>query len=139
MNLVDANVLIYAVNSDDKRHRSANRWLDGALAGQEPVAFAWVAVLAFIRLVTRRGIFPSPLSVDEAVELAGWWMSAPAAVVVEPTTRHMSVLAGLLREAGTGGNLVTDAHLASLALEHDATVVTYDADFERFGVRWMTP
>ena len=53
-------------------------------------------------------------------------------VIVEPTARHFEVLAGLLAETGTGGNLVTDAHLAALAAEHNATVVTFDTDFARF-------
>lgn len=67
-------------------------------------------------------------------------LSTPASVVVEPTTRHLHVLAGLLAGVGTGGNLVSDAHLAALAVEHDATVITYDNDFGRFpGLPWEPP
>jgi predicted nucleic acid-binding protein len=60
--------------------------------------------------------------------------------MVEPTSRHLAVMSGLLTSVGTGGNLVSDAHLAALAVEHDAIVITYDTDFGRFpGVRWTRP
>lgn len=140
MNLADANVLVYAVNTADPRHEEARSWLDDALSGHRTVGFAWVALLAFLRLTTRAGLFPSPLPVDFALEQVGSWTSAPPAVVLEPTARHLGVLAELLGTTGSGGNLVSDAHLAALAVEHDATVVTYDNDFGRFpGVRWTAP
>jgi toxin-antitoxin system PIN domain toxin len=104
------------------------------------VGFAWVAVLAFLRLSTRSGLFPKPLSVDDAVAVVEAWLSQPAAVVVHPTARHLSVLHGLIRPHGAAGNLVTDAHLAALAVEHGAELVSYDADFSRFpGLRWRRP
>lgn len=140
MKLVDANVLLYAVNEAEPRHDEARDWLDDSLASRESVGFAWVPVLAFLRLVTKVGLFPSPLPVSEAVERIRQWTSQPSAVVVEPTPRHLDLLAGLLTGAGTGGNVVNDAHLAALALEHDATIVSYDNDFDRFpGVRWLRP
>jgi len=68
------------------------------------------------------------------------WLAQPPAVVVEPTARHLTLLAGLLGTSGTAGNLVSDAHLATLALEYDAEIVSYDTDFARFeGVRWSVP
>jgi toxin-antitoxin system PIN domain toxin len=138
--LVDANVLLYAVNASEPRHREARDWLDGELSSGRPVGFSWIVLLAFVRLTTRSGLFPSPLSLDDALEIVRAWLDQPLAVVLEPTTRHLDVLAGLLRQTGSGGNLVNDAHLAALAVEHDATVVTYDGDFARFdGVRWTTP
>ncbi len=140
MRLVDANVLLYAVNSSEPRHDESRRWLDGALSEREPVGFSWLVLLAFLRLSTRAGLFPRPLTVDGAVGRSRAWLAQPTAVLVEPTARHLDVLAGLLHDVGVGGNLVSDAHLATLALEHDATVVTYDNDFGRFtGVRWERP
>ena len=140
MNLVDANVLIYAVNSDSTHHEVSKRWLDASLNGASTVGFAWVALLAFLRLATKHGVFPSPLSVEAASSRVEGWLSAPSAVVVHPTARHASTLASLLREVGTGANLVNDAHLAALAIEHRATVVTFDSDFVRFqGVRSLRP
>jgi toxin-antitoxin system PIN domain toxin len=138
--LVDANVLLYAVNESVDKHEQARSWLDGALNGREPVGLSWIVLLAFLRLSTRVGLFPSPLTVREAIDRVEAWLAQPPSVVLEPTSRHLSVLAGLLASTGSGGNLVNDAHLAALAVEHDATIVTYDTDFGRFpGVRWQLP
>jgi toxin-antitoxin system PIN domain toxin len=138
--IVDANVLLYAVNTAAPRHAQARSWLDGALAGREPVGFAWTVLLAFLRLTTHPAVFPRPLAVGEATEIVRAWLAQPAAIVVDPTPRHADLLAGLLAEAGTAANLVGDAHLAALALEHDAVLVSFDADFGRFaGLRRETP
>ncbi|MCU4186338.1 PIN domain-containing protein [Acidiferrimicrobium sp. IK] len=140
MKLVDANVLLYAANTADPHHEEARRWLDGALSEQETVGFAWLVLTAFLRLATKPGLFPRPLKVPAAMGLVRSWTECPCALLVEPTSRHLDVLAGLLGGVGTGGNLVSDAHLAALAAEHDATVITYDNDFDRFpGVRWHPP
>ena len=140
MKLVDANVLLYAVNQDAPNHAVARRWLDRALGGAEPVGFTWVVLLAFLRLTTRAGLFTRPLSVDEAIAVLQAWLSRPLAVVVEPTPRHLDILSGILRETGTAANLVTDAHLAAIAVEHGAEICSFDADFSRFrGVRWRPP
>jgi toxin-antitoxin system PIN domain toxin len=138
--IVDANVLIYAVNSSAEHHRSARQWLDHALSAREPVAFSWTVLLAFLRITTHPAIFPNPLSAQEAVAVVRAWLAQPASVIVEPTPRHVDVLAGLLAEAGTAANLVNDAHLAALALEHDAALVSFDSDFGRFpGLRREVP
>ena len=138
--VVDANVLLYAVDTASVHHEPSRSWLDGALAGAEAVGFAWVVLLAFIRLGTNPSIFPRAMTADEASGQVERWLAAPAAVVTEPTTRHPALLRGLLNEAGTAGNLTTDAHLAALALEHGADLVSYDRDFGRFGgVRHRLP
>lgn len=140
MKIVDANVLLYAVNSASEHHAVSRRWLDGALSGGDTVGLAWVPLLAFVRLTTKVGLFPSPLAPDDAMRQVAEWLGAPGAQLVAPTARHADVLAGLLARTGTGGNLVNDAHLAALAVEHRGTVVSYDSDFSRFGdVRWRTP
>ena len=140
MKLVDANVLLYAVNEDDPKHDHSRSWLDGALSGTESVGFAWTVLLAFLRLSTKVGLFPAPLTTGEAMLRVQAWVGQPPAVILEATPRHLDLLGGLLAETGTGGNLVSDAHLAALAMEHDAMIVTYDADFGRFkGVRWWRP
>jgi toxin-antitoxin system PIN domain toxin len=138
--IADANVLLYAVNRSDERNSACRRWIEGALTGSETVGLPWQVLLAFVRLTTRVGLFPQPLAAGDAVGTVQAWLSQPAAVVPAPTSRHLDVLAGLLAGTGTGGNLVSDAHLAALAVEHDATIVTYDRDFGRFaGVRWTEP
>lgn len=140
MQLVDANVLLYAVNESSPRHAEARQWLDASLGGRDTVAFAWIVMLAFLRLVTHPAVFPRPLAADVAVDTLRSWLSRPAAVVIEPTSRHLDVLTGLLSVVGTAGNLVNDAHLAALSIEHGCELVSYDADYARFpGVRWRTP
>lgn len=140
MKLVDANVLLYAVNEDAPHHETAHSWLDGAVRGREAIGFAWIVLLAFLRLTTRPSLFPRPLTLDEAAGVVEGWLDAPPAVVVDPTERHLSLLRGLLGGVGTAANLVNDAHLATLALEHGAEIVSFDRDFERFeGVRWRSP
>lgn len=83
MKLVDANVLLYAVNEDADRHEPSRRWLDAALSGQDTVAFAWSALLAFVRLATKEGLFPSPLTLDAAMDRVDGCRSAPPAVAGE--------------------------------------------------------
>lgn len=140
MKLVDANVLLYAVNVDAPHHDRCRRWLDDALSGTETVAFAWIALLAFVRLSTKPELFPSPLSSDEAFDRVDAWLAAPPAVVLEPTPDHPGLVRRLLAPLTTGGNLVNDAHLAALAVEHRCAVVSFDRDFERFaGVERVEP
>lgn len=140
MKVVDANVLLYAVNADADRHEEARSWLDRSLSGRATVGFSWIVLLAFLRLSTKVGLFPAPLPVDGALDRVRAWLDQPPSVVLEPTARHLHVLSGLLVGSGTGGNLTSDAHLATLAVEHNGTVVTYDSDFGRFpGLRWTRP
>lgn len=140
MKLVDANVLLYAVNTDAQHHDRSRSWLDAALSGADTVAFAWIALLAFARLSTKAGLFPRPLSAGEAMDRIDGWLAPPAAVVVEPTTDHASIVRRLLEETGVGGNLVNDAHLAALSIEHRCALVSFDNDFDRFsGVEWSEP
>lgn len=131
MKLVDANVLLYAVNTSDARSAEARAWLNGTLRGTEAVAFSWLVLIGFLRISTS-DLFDDPYTVDEATAAIQRWLDQPAAVVVHPTSRHPDVLRGLLLEVGTAGNLANDAHLAALAVEHGADIVSYDRDFQRF-------
>jgi len=136
----DANVLVYAVNEDSADHRVSRSWLDGALSGAAPVGFAWLALVAFLRIATRPGLLASPLTTADALDVVDAWLGAPTATVLHPGPRHAGLMRDLLVSAGAAGNLTNDAHLAALALEHKATIVTFDSDFGRFpGVRWAEP
>lgn len=140
MKVVDANVLLYAVNADAQHHKTSVDWLDRSLSGADTVGFTWLALTAFIRISTKISLFPNPLTTQEAVDQVRQWLAAPAARVVEPSPAHAVVLGHLLNQVGTGGNLVSDAHLAAIALEQRATVISFDSDFGRFeGVDWSTP
>lgn len=132
MLLIDASVLLHAVNARAREHVAARDWLEAALHAGEPVAFAWTVTLAFLRLSTHPSVCPRPLAPGQAADIVERWLDTPAALTIEPTRRHLPLLRGLLERAGTAGNLVSDAHLAALALEHGATVVSFDRDFARF-------
>jgi len=140
MILLDANLLIYAVNADAPLNRKAKSWLESALSGQETVGFSWNVLLAFLRLTTRSGLFRHPLTVDTAFDLMASWLRQPSATIVHPGQRHLQVLRELLEPLGTGGNLTSDAHLAALAIEHRAELCSSDTDFARFnGLKWRNP
>jgi toxin-antitoxin system PIN domain toxin len=130
--VVDANLLLYAVNRSSPQHRIAKAWLDDALSGREVVGFAWTVILAFIRLATHPRVFPSPLEPSDAVDIVRTWLAQPTAVIVEPDERHLDVLGSLLTQLGSAANLVGDAHLAALALERDGRIASFDTDFARF-------
>ena len=141
MDLVDVNVLVYAVNTADARHPQAAVWLGSALAGApQSVGLPWQCLLGFARLSTRAGILTRPLDAGQAMDVVDAWLAAPAATVVHPTAHHTRNLRRLLSGAGRAGDLVADAHLAALALEHGAAIVSFDSDFGRFpGVRCRAP
>lgn len=140
MKVVDANVLLYAINDDTTRHRSARDWLTEALNNQEPVGFTWIVILAFLRLSTSHVVFPRPLSINTATEVIEDWLAQPSAVVLEPRAGHLTRVRDLLTATGSGGNLINDAHIAAVALDRKSTVMSYDVDFTRFpGVRWEQP
>ena len=140
MNIVDANVLLSAVNDDSDDHAAARAWLDGSLSGGQFVGFSWIVMVAFMRVATRPRLFSRPLSVDEGLDRVERWIAAPSAMVVEPTPRHLSLVRSLLAPLGTGGNLVNDAHLAALSIEHRGSVVSFDTDFALFqGITWHRP
>ena len=140
MILVDANLLLYAYNSSDPRHTKARAWLEETIAGPTPIRFAWVTVLAFVRIATNPRAFARPMSISAATAVVSSWLAQPSVGLVEPTERHWEILEPLLVDAQARGDLVTDAHLAALALEHGATVFTTDRDFARFsGLRVLDP
>jgi toxin-antitoxin system PIN domain toxin len=138
--LPDVNVIVYAYDSDSPMHELASEWLEEALSGSETIALPWAVTIGFIRVVTNRAIFASPWEAGEAIEEVEAWLAQPSITVVDPTDRHPAVLRDLLTPLGTAGNLVSDAHLAALAIEHGATLCSCDNDFSRFaGVRWEDP
>ena len=140
MKIVDANVLLYAINEDAEHHEASRTWLDDALGGSDSVGLSWIVLLAFVRLSTSPRVFRSPLSSDEAMAQVQDWIAAPTARVLSPGDRHAGILADVIAGSGATANLMNDAHIAALAVEHRCDVVSYDSDFGRFdGVRWKTP
>jgi toxin-antitoxin system PIN domain toxin len=140
VNLPDSNLLLYAVDQSSPLHDGALLWLERAISTGETVAFAWSSLITFVRISTRIQVFKTPLSFVEAMALVDDWLGQPNSIVVHPTPKHARVLRELLTPLGTAGNLVPDAYLAALAIEHDATLYSTDNDFSRFiGLRWINP
>lgn len=140
MKLPDLNLLIYAVDRVSASHESASSWWNGLLSGNETVGLTWSVLLGFVRLTTNPRVFRHPMSTDEALEYVERWLAHPLTTVLEPTGRHVRLLRDLLAQTGPAGNLVPDAHLAALAIEHGAVLCSADHDFGRFpGLKWMDP
>ena len=116
MKLVDANLLLYAVDEGSAHHVAAKRWLEQQLSGAETFAFAWTVLLVFVRLSTNARVFDAPLTAEEALDLVDSWLDQTNATIVHPTARHGAILRELLAPVGTAVNLVTDAHLAALSI-----------------------
>jgi len=136
----DLNLLLYAVDRTSPQHAAASRWWNATMSGSETVGFAWSVLLGFVRLTTSARVVRSPLTPEIALDHVDRWLAHPITTVVDPTARHAQVLRDLLGRTGTGGNLVADAHLAALAIEHGAELCSADRDFTRFaGLRWMNP
>lgn len=140
MKLLDANLLIYAVNSDAPHHERSREWLESALSGTEPVGLTWGVLLAFLRVTTRRGILEHPLTVEDAIAYIDSWLQQPPVELVVPGPNHWAILRALMTASGTAGNLTSDAHLAAHALEGGWTLVSTDNDFRRFsGLTMLNP
>jgi hypothetical protein len=138
--LVDANLLVYASMSRFPQHDQARSWLDNQLSGQSRVGLPWPSLLAFMRVTTNSRIFQPALSMTTAWRQAEAWLDCGVAWIPSPTDRHTGILANLLGAAAVEGNLVHDAHLAALAIEHGLELCSADGDFGRFsGLRWTNP
>lgn len=133
MIIPDLNVLLYAVDSSSSRNREATVWLEEVInAENETIGIPWVVHLGFLRLTTNPRVFSRPLTVDAASEWLESFESRPSVRRLNPGDAHRGILRHLLLMLGTGSNLVTDAHLAALALEYNAVLATGDRDFLRF-------
>jgi toxin-antitoxin system PIN domain toxin len=145
--VLDANILLYAYNSDAAEHQAVSRWLAELVDSGESIGLPWVTLWAFIRIGTNPRIWQNPRSARESLNIAAEWLSQPGVAVVQPGVavvqpgpRHRELLEKLVLEFGVAGPLVTDAVLAAIAPEHGAVPASTDQDFRRFaGVRWVNP
>lgn len=129
----DLNLLVYAYDQGSASHSAAKKWWSDCLSGSEPVGLSHVVLFGFVRVMTNRRVFEQPLSLDEACGFVASWTGRTVTRVLAPDVDHFDVVAELLRAAGgAGGNLVTDAQIAQLALRHRGVVHTADHDFSRF-------
>jgi len=138
--LVDANLLLYAEDSLSEHHQAAKAWWDAQLSGAESVGLCWHVLVAFIRIGTNPRLFARPLTFQEAAAQVQSWFDQPCVRIVGPTEKHWDLFQQMLRAGKATGNLVSDAHLAALAAEHDCTLYSTDRDFSRFsGLKWKNP
>jgi uncharacterized protein len=138
--LIDANLLLYAYDTDSPRHDECRRWLEEVLSGHDPVRFAWVTLWAFVRIATNPRVFARPMTAREAHAAVVSWLAQANAAVLEPGERHLDLLKSTLDDGQASGNLVMDAALAAIALEHGATLCSVDRDFSRFAaLKWRNP
>ena len=156
MILIDANLLIYAgvspgtttattaaptpVELPQRQHAAASAWLQQQIDVGHPIGLPWQSLLAFLRISTNPRLFERPASIDAAWRIVDAWLQIPTVWIPTPTERHGQILGTLLRQANAQGNIITDAHLAALAIEHGLELCSTDGDFARFeGLRWRNP
>jgi uncharacterized protein len=138
--LVDANLLLYAEDGRAPQHKRSREWWDQQLSGAGPVCLCWEVISAFIRIGTNPRIYERPLALDEAVARVQSWLDQPCVRVIQPTERHWVVYQDMLKGGQAAANLVPDAHLAALAIEHGCVLHSTDADFARFPrLKWKNP
>jgi len=138
--LVDANLLLYAYDSSSPRHEQARKWLESSLSGPELSAFEWMTIFAFLRISTNPRALRHPFSMAGGLEIVSEWLGRPNVITVNPTKRHWEIFRELSVKGQAQSSLVSDAHLATLAIEHGAILATTDRDFTRFpGLRILNP
>jgi toxin-antitoxin system PIN domain toxin len=140
MILVDANLLLYAEDSLSEHHHAARSWWDAQLSGAEPICLSWPVLTAFIRIGTNVRLHRRPLTVGEAVERVQSWFDQPCVRIIHPGDQHWAIFQVMLRDGKAIGSLVSDAHLAAMAVEHNCILQSTDVDFARFkGLKWNNP
>jgi toxin-antitoxin system PIN domain toxin len=138
--LVDANILLYAVDESSHAHEPAVRWLTDQLNGPRRIGLPWQSLVAFLRISTHPRASAAPLQPDDALRYVEEWLGADVAWVPVPGPRHWEILGDLIGRHQVRADLVGDAHLAALALEHGLTLCSADSDFARFPkLSWTNP
>jgi uncharacterized protein len=132
MKLADTNLLVYAADTDSPHHVVSHQWLEDSLSSSRGLGLAWLSVIGFIRLTTHPKLSVTPRTVPQALSYVDDWLTHANCRILHPTVRHADILARLLLAVGAAGNLTNDAHLAALAIEHNAEIGTFDRDFKRF-------
>jgi toxin-antitoxin system PIN domain toxin len=138
--LVDVNVLLYASIEGFRQHKVAKHWLEQRLNDSGPVGLPWPAILGYLRIATNPRLFMPQISTADAWDQVKAWLACPLVWIPPPTDRHADIVGELLALPGMVGDLIADAHLAALAIEHGLTLCSSDGDFARFPrLRWLDP
>jgi toxin-antitoxin system PIN domain toxin len=140
MILVDANLLLYVTDNLSEHHTAARAWWEKKLSDIEPVCLCWPAINAFIRVGTNPRLYRRAMTLGEAIERVQSWLDQPCVRMIQPTEHHWTIFQQMLRAGNATANLVSDAHLAALAVEHNCILNSTDSDFARFrGLKWKNP
>mgnify|MGYP001587983087 CR=1 FL=1 len=141
MRAIDTNVLIFGVMSSSAHHTRSRELLDELAGGSLPWGIPWPCLYEFLRVVTHPRVFHPPMPVEEALGDLTRILESPSVVLLSETPRHAQVMEEVIRQSGVRGNLIHDAHVAALCLEHGASeLITGDRDFLRFaGLRVSNP
>lgn len=138
--LVDANILLYAVDEESRFHHAAREWVEAAFNGPRRVGIPWMSLTAFMRIVTNPRALSEPLSTADAWEMVEAWLDAPSTWVPQPGPSHREILGRLIRDHDLRANLVPDAVLAALCIEYGLEMISADSDFARFTeIAWSNP
>jgi hypothetical protein len=133
MQAVDTNVLVFAEVRTSARHRAALSLLKALADGPAPWAIPWPCIYEFLRVVTHPRVYHPPVPAEAALEDLRRVLASPTVVLLHETDRHAEIMARLVRESGATGNMIHDAHIAALCMEHGVSeLLTGDRDFARF-------
>ncbi len=140
MIIPDVNLLVYAYNSDAPRHERAKDWWQNVIRSHQAIGMPWAVALGFLRIMTSRTVLPRPMQPAVALGHVRSWLEQPFVRVLQPGPRHLDILAGFIEAGAIASPVITDAHIAALAVENQAWVHSNDSDFARFpGLRWTDP
>jgi uncharacterized protein len=138
--VLDANLLLYAYDSDSDKHAKARAWVEEAFSGASPVGLPWQTLSAFMRIVTNPRLTGKRFTPAEVVEIVDQWVNQPNVRLLGPGDNHWSFLRQMIADGQVRGPLITDAQLAALTIEYGGVLHTTDRDFSRFpGLRWKNP
>ncbi len=140
MILPDVTVLVLAHRADQHDHRRMLGWLESEVNSGRPFVLADVVVSGVLRIITNPKIYRHPTTLEKAIAFVDGLFAQPTCLPLAAGDRHWRILRGLLVDADARGNVVPDAHIAAIALEHGATVATRDRGFARFErLPWFDP
>lgn len=140
MIVLDANILLYAYDSDSDQHAKARAWVEQAFSGASPVGLPWQTVTAFVRIVTNPRLSGKRFTPADVIEIVDQWVNQPNLRLLAPGDHHWSFLRQMIMDGQARGPLVTDAQLAAITIEYGGVLHTTDRDFSRFpGLRWKNP
>jgi len=138
--VLDANILLYAYDSDSDRHAKARAWVEQTFSGACPVGLPWQTVTAFVRIVTNPRLSGKRFTPADVIEIVDQWVNQPNLRLLAPGDHHWSFLRQMILDGQARGPLVTDAQLAAITIEYGGVLHTTDRDFSRFpGLRWKNP